>query len=151
MGEGIMRNGTMRNGTMRAIRVHAHGGPDVLQLEHVPVPQATDAQVLVRVEAAGINFIDVYKRTGLYTIPLPATLGEEGAGTVLAGGDAHGFHEGDRVAWTGVLGSYADVVAVPAAKLVRIPDGVSTAHAAATMLQGMTAHYLATSTFPLAS
>jgi NADPH2:quinone reductase len=132
---------------MRAVRVHAHGGPEVLAVEEVPTPSASEGQVLVRVETAGVNFIDVYKRTGQYPLSLPSGLGEEGAGTVLQ--DAHGFRAGERVAWTSVLGSYAEIVAVPAARLVRVPEAVSTAHAAAIMLQGMTAHYLAVSTWPL--
>lgn len=134
----------------RAVRIHAHGGPEQLALETVPVNAPSRDGVLVRVEAAGVNFIDVYKRTGLYKTPLPVTLGEEGAGTVIAVGEGvSGFAAGDRVAWTNVLGSYADHVAVPAAKLVPVPGSVSMSEAAAVMLQGMTAHYLATSTYPL--
>lgn len=135
---------------MRAIRVHAAGGPEVLQLDEVPVPPPGPGEALVRVEAAGVNFIDVYKRMALYKVPLPATLGEEGAGTVVAIGDGvNEVREGDRVAWAGSIGSYAELAVVPAAKLVPLPGAVSTEVGAATMLQGMTAHYLATSTFPL--
>jgi NADPH2:quinone reductase len=107
-------------------------------------------EALVKVEAAGLNFIDVYKRSGLYQVPLPATLGEEGAGTVVAVGD--GVSEvavGDRVAWAMVLGAYAEYALVPAAKLVPLPAQVGAWQGAAVMLQGMTAHYLATSTCPL--
>lgn len=136
--------------TMNAIRFQQVGGPDVLRLEQVPTPTPSTGEVLIRVEAAGINFIDVYKREGRYPVPLPATLGEEGAGVVAAvGAGVPGFTPGDRVAWAGVLGAYAEYAVVPAAKLVPLPAEVSTTIGAATMLQGMTAHYLATSTYPL--
>ncbi len=136
--------------TMQAVRVHAPGGPDALHIERVPVPRPGPGEVLVRLEAAGVNFIDVYKRTGLYRIPLPATLGEEGAGTVAAVGEGVSeFREGDRVAWASALGSYAEYAVVPAAKLVPLPPEVSTRLGAAVMLQGLTAHYLAHSTYPL--
>ena len=135
---------------MRAIRVHAVGGPEVLKVDTLPVPQPGPGEALIRLEAAGVNFIDVYKRMGLYKVPLPATLGEEGAGTVVALGDAvNEVRVGDRVSWAGALGSYAELAVVPSAKLVPVPGAVSAQVAAATMLQGMTAHYLATSTFPL--
>ena len=135
---------------MHAIRVHEVGGAESLRADSIPVPQPGPGDVLVGVEAAGVNFIDIYKRTGLYKVPLPATLGEEGAGTVVAvGPDVRDFKAGQRVAWSGSLGSYAEFALVPAAKLVRIPDGIATATAAALMLQGSTAHYLATSTWPL--
>ena len=137
-------------GWMRAVRLLETGGPEVMQVETVPLPRPTAGEILVRLAASGVNFIDVYKRKGLYTIPLPVTLGEEGAGTIVAvGGDAGGLREGDRVAWAGVMGSYAEHAIVPAARAVRVPDGVETETAAALMLQGMTAHYLATSTHPL--
>lgn len=135
---------------MHAIRVHEVGGAESLRADSIPVPQPGSGDVLVGVEAAGVNFIDIYKRTGLYKVPLPATLGEEGAGTVVAvGPDVRDFKAGQRVAWSGSLGSYAEFALVPAAKLVLIPDGIATATAAALMLQGSTAHYLATSTWPL--
>ena len=135
---------------MHAIRIHEVGGAESLRADSIPVPQPGSGDVLVGVEAAGVNFIDIYKRTGLYKVPLPATLGEEGAGTVVAiGPDVRDFKAGQRVAWSGSLGSYAEFALVPAAKLVRIPDGIATATAAALMLQGSTAHYLATSTWPL--
>jgi NADPH2:quinone reductase len=134
----------------RAVRVHAHGGAEQLSVESVPVEKPVEGAVLVRVEAAGVNFIDVYKRTGLYSIPLPSTLGEEGAGIVVAvGAGVADIATGDRVAWTGVLGSYAEYAIVPASKVVPVPGTVSTQEAAALMLQGMTAHYLASSTYPL--
>ena len=135
---------------MRAVRIHAHGGTEALTVERVAVPRPGKGEALVRVETAGVNFIDVYKREGLYKLPLPATLGEEGAGTVVAVGD--GVREvsaGDRVAWAMQGGAYAEYALVPAWKLVPIPAEVSTAQGAAVMLQGMTAHYLATSTWPL--
>jgi NADPH2:quinone reductase len=136
--------------TMRAMRIHATGGVEALLDEQVPVPAPAAGDALVRVEFAGVNFIDIYKRSGLYKVPLPMTLGEEGAGTVEAIGD--GVTEvrvGDRVAWASVLGAYAERAIVKATRLVPVPANVETRVAAATMLQGMTAHYLATSTYPL--
>jgi NADPH:quinone reductase len=136
--------------TMRAVRLHAPGRAEALRVETVPVPNPGAGEALVRLEAAGVNFIDVYKRTGLYQVPLPATLGEEGAGTVDAvGDDVTEVREGDRVAWASVLGAYAEYAVVPAAKLVPLPAEVSARQGAALMLQGVTAHYLATSTYPL--
>jgi NADPH2:quinone reductase len=132
---------------MRAARVSRHGGPDAIELVTGPDPEPGPGQVLVRVDYAGVNFIDVYHRTGLYAQPLPLVLGEEGAGTVIAG---DGVAIGARVAWVSISGSYATHVIVPADRAVPIPDGVDTRDAAALMLQGMTAHYLARSTFALA-
>jgi len=135
---------------VKAIRVHAKGGPEALRFEDVPDPRPEAGQAVVCVEAAGVNFIDVYHRTGLYKVALPATLGQEGAGTVLeVGPDVRDVAPGDRVAWASVLGSYAEQAVVPANRLVKLPDGVSAREGAAAMLQGMTAHYLATSTYPL--
>ncbi|HYK81583.1 MAG TPA: quinone oxidoreductase, partial [Gemmatimonadales bacterium] len=135
---------------MNAIRVHAPGGPEVLQYEDVPVPAAAPGQVVVKVEAAGVNFIDVYQRTGRYPVPLPFTLGQEAAGVVTTlGAGVTGVTVGDRVAYTGVLGAYAEYAAVAAEQVVTLPAGVSTKQGAALMLQGMTAHYLASSTYPL--
>jgi NADPH2:quinone reductase len=135
---------------MRAIRVHEFGGPDAMRLEELPTPKPGDGQALVRIEAAGVNFIDVYQRTGLYKNPLPYGLGLEGAGVVEAvGGGVTTVRVGDRVAWTGIPGSYATHNVVPADKLVSLPAGVDTRAGAAAMLQGMTAHYLAHSTYPL--
>ena len=137
---------------MRAIRVHAFGGPEVLKFEEVPDPAPGPGEAVVRVEAAGVNFIDVYHRTGAYKAPLPSTLGQEGAGTVEAvAPDVEFVAPGDRVAWASVSGAYAEKAAVPAARLVRIPVGLTARQAAAAMLQGMTAHYLACSTYPLKS
>ena len=136
---------------MKAIRIHSLGGPEVLRYEEVPDPEPGPGQALVRIEAAGLNFIDVYFRTGLYKGPaLPFVLGQEAAGTVAAvGPGVTDLAVGDRVAYTGVHGAYAELAAVPAARLVKLPDGVSTRQGAAAMLQGMTAHYLACSTYPL--
>jgi NADPH2:quinone reductase len=137
---------------MKAIRVHRQGGPEVLNLEELPDPIPAPGHAVVRLEACGINFIDVYHRTGLYAQSLPFTPGLEGAGTVVAVGlGVTDVRPGDRVAWTDVPGSYAELVAAPADRLVAIPAGVSTADATALMLQGITAHYLACSTYPLRS
>jgi len=136
---------------VKAVRVHAPGGPEALRVEDVPEPQPKSGEAVVRVEAAGVNFIDVYHRTGLYKSAMPVTLGQEGAGTVVAvGPDVREVAVGDRVAWASALGAYAEKAAVPAARLVRLPEGLSAKQGAAAMLQGMTAHYLATSTHPLA-
>jgi NADPH:quinone reductase len=138
--------------TMQAVRMHAPGGPEVMRVERIPVPSPGPGQALVRLEAAGLNFIDVYKRTGLYPVPLPATLGEEGAGEVVSiGPEVTDVRPGDRVAWASVFGAYAEYAVVPAARLVPLPEAVTAAQGAAVMLQGMTAHYLATSTRPLES
>jgi NADPH2:quinone reductase len=136
---------------MKAIRVHAHGGPGVLHLEDVPDPRPQAGEALVKIEAAGVNYIDVYHRTGLYkTAGPPFTPGLEAGGTVTAVAD--GVSEvkvGDRVAYTGVPGAYAEMAVVPANRLVKLPDGITTRQGAAAMLQGMTAHYLASTTYPL--
>ncbi len=135
---------------MRAIRVHETGGPEALRAEELPTPEPGPGEALVAVAAAGINFIDIYQRSGLYALPLPFTAGSEAAGTVEAVGE--GVSEvavGDAVAYCGVLGAYAEYAVVPVDRLVRIPDGVTPHQAAALMLQGMTAHYLAVDTFPL--
>jgi NADPH2:quinone reductase len=135
---------------VKAIRVHASGGPEVLEYEDVPEPGPKPGEAVVRIDAAGVNFIDTYQRSGAYKIPLPCVLGQEGAGTVTAvAPGVTGVKAGDKVAWTGILGSYAESHAVPADRLVALPAGVTTRQGAAIMLQGMTAHYLATSTYPL--
>jgi NADPH2:quinone reductase len=135
---------------MKAIRVHQHGGPDVLRYEDIPTPSPGPGQVLVHVEAAGLNFIDVYERTGLYQVELPRTLGVEAAGTVTkVGPNVTDLAPGDRVAYTGVPGAYAEYAVVPADRAVRVPSGVTIKQAAATILQGMTAQYLASSTHAL--
>lgn len=135
---------------MKAIRVHTPGGPEVLRYEDAPVPEPQAGQAVVRLEAIGVNFLDVYHRTGLYKRPLPFTPGAEGAGTVAA--VAPGVTEvavGDRVAYAGVAGSYAEQVVAPVAQLVKLPAGIDAETAAAAMLQGMTAHYLVGATYPL--
>jgi NADPH2:quinone reductase len=135
---------------MKAIRIDGFGGPEVLRLADVPDPSPGPGQIAVRVEAAGLNFIDVYHRTGLYPNPLPFVPGMEGAGVVAeVGPGVAAWREGDRVAWTGFLGSYAGRVLLPADRAVAVPLGMSTDTAAALMLQGLTAHYLCTSTYPL--
>jgi NADPH:quinone reductase len=135
---------------MKAIRVHATGGPEVLQWEEVPVPDPGPGQVRVRVEVAGLNFIDVYHRTGVYDLPLPFTPGMEAGGVIDAiGQDVTDLREGDRVAFASQLGAYAEQVVVSAARTVRVPEGIDMRIAVAVMLQGMTAHYLAHSTVRL--
>jgi NADPH2:quinone reductase len=135
---------------MKAIRVHAPGGPEAMKLEDVPEPQPKAGEAIVKVDAAGLNYIDVYQRSGLYKLDMPLTLGLEAGGTVTAvGSGVTEVKVGDKVAYTGVPGAYAQFAAVPAARLVVLPQGVTTKQGAATMLQGMTAHYLATSTYPL--
>ena len=135
---------------MRAMRIHATGGAEALRTERLPVPEPQAGEALVRVEYAGVNFIDVYKRTGLYKVPLPTTLGEEGAGIVeRIGNGVTAVRAGERVAWASVIGAYADFAVVRAERLVPVPPAVETRIAAAVMLQGMTAHYLACSTYPL--
>ncbi len=137
---------------MRAIVVRQTGGPEVLEAAEVPDPQPGAGQLLVDVAAAGVNFMDIYQREGRppYSPGLPYVPGAEGAGTVLtAGPDVTGFAAGDRVAWTGVPGSYASRAVVPAASALPVPDGVGLETAAAVLLQGMTAHYLSHDTFPV--
>jgi NADPH2:quinone reductase len=135
---------------MKLIQVQKHGGPEELQLTDAPIPQPAAGQAVVHVAATGVNFIDVYFRTGLYKADLPLTPGSEAAGTVEAVGEGvTNVKKGDRVAWAMVRGSYAQYAAVPAAMLVKLPDSVPFETAAAAMLQGMTAHYLTHSTFPL--
>ncbi len=136
---------------MKAIRIHRVGGPEVLELEDVPDPQPGEGQAVVRVEAAGVNYIDVYFRTGLYKAPaFPFVPGQEAAGTVVAAGPGvAGIAVGDRVAYVAIPGAYAELAVVPAARLVKIPPGVTSRQAAAAMLQGITAQFLAASTYPL--
>ena len=135
---------------MRAIVVSANGGPDVLVPSDVPEPSGGESDLIVDVTAAGVNFIDIYQREGLYPLPLPYTPGLEGAGIVRSIGSAVSeFSPGDRVAWTGHLGSYGEVVAVPEDKAVLVPDTVSLDTAAGIMLQGLTAHYLVTSVYEI--
>ncbi len=137
---------------MKAIQVHAYGGPEALKLEELPIPQPGQGQALVKIEAIGVNYIDVYHRTGLYPAPLPRLMGVEGAGVVEAvGADVTEVKIGDRVAYahTGSSGAYAEYALVASKHLVTLPAGVDARAAAAAMLQGMTAHYLTRSTYPL--
>jgi NADPH:quinone reductase len=137
---------------MKAIRVSHTGGPEVLQLEDVPDPSPGSGEAVVRLEAIGVNFVEIYHRRGLYSSQLPFTPGTEGAGTVVSvGRDVTGLRPGDRVASVNLLGSYAELARAPADRLVLLPETVDTRTAAAAMLQGLTAHYLATSTYPLKS
>ncbi len=137
---------------MHAVQIKTTGGPEVLEWVEVDEPAAGPTDLVVRLAAAGLNFIDTYHRTGLYPMPLPFTPGLEGAGVVVAAGDqCEGFAIGDRVAWSSASGSDAELVRVPEALAVRVPDAVDLEHAAAVMLQGMTAHYLVHDTFPLAA
>ena len=135
---------------MKAIVVNKPGGPEVLAYHESPDPIPGSHQLLVRVAAAGVNFIDIYQREGLYPMPLPYTPGLEGAGIVVdVGASVATFAPGDQVAWAGMLGSYADMIALDADAAVAIPEGVSLEHAAQAMLQGMTAHYLVTSVWDI--
>jgi NADPH:quinone reductase len=133
---------------MKAVYIEQTGGPDVLRLGERPVPEMQKDEVLVKVAVSGVNFTDLNQRSGVNKIPVPSVLGSEGAGTVERS-DSSAFQTGDRVAWCMVRGSYAEFASVPERMLVRIPDGIDFRTAAAAMLQGMTAHYLSHSTFPL--
>jgi len=135
---------------VRAIQVTEHGGPDVLALIDAPAPEAGDGRIVVDIAAAGLNYIDTYQRSGIYPIETPFILGMEGAGTVRAvGAGVESVSVGDRVAWKDGPGSYAESVAIDAAEAVPVPEGVADDLAAAALLQGITAHYLATSTYPV--
>src|SRR5258708_13446282 len=135
---------------MKAMRVESQGGPEVRQVVELPPPPPGKGEALVRVEAAGVNFIDIYQRNGLDKVALPFTLGQEGAGTVeVVGPGVTEVRAGERVAWTSVLGSYATHQIVPAWRLVPVPAKLDAQTAPAVMLQGMTAHYLINDTFPL--
>jgi NADPH2:quinone reductase len=135
---------------MQAVQVQTPGGPEVLTLVDLPIPKPKPNEVVVKISAAGVNFIDVYVREGRYSTPLPFVNGQEAAGTVTdVGSEMKSLKPGDRVAYTSVLGSYAEYAAVPANRAVRVPQGITDQQAAAAMLQGMTAHYLVNSTYPL--
>jgi len=137
---------------MKAIQVFQTGGPEVLTLVELPVPEPRPNEAVVQIEAAGVNFIDVYFREGRYPAPLPFVNGQEAAGIVVAtGANVSNVTVGDRIAYSGALGSYAEYAAVPADRLVKIPDQLDFNQAAAAMLQGMTAHYLSHSTYPVKS
>jgi NADPH2:quinone reductase len=135
---------------MKAIQVQKTGGPEVLTLVDLPVPKPKANEAVVKVAAIGVNFIDVYFREGRYPSPLPFVDGQEAAGTVMeVGSEVKSVQAGDRVAYTGVIGSYAEFAAVPADRLVHVPHKITDEQAAAAMLQGMTAHYLINTTYPL--
>lgn len=135
---------------MKSVRVHQYGGLDLLKYEEVPVPEPKEGEARVKIEAIGVNFIDIYHRIGRYQGSLPLTLGQEAAGTVDAvGPNVKDVKPGDRVAYASVQGAYAEYALVPAWRLVSIPAGVDSQTAAAVMIQGMTAHYLTFSTYPL--
>ena len=137
---------------MWGIQMDRTGGPEVLEWRELPDPTPAAGQVVVEVAAAGLNFIDTYQRSGLYPVALPYTLGLEGAGTVVAVGEGvSSLAVGNRVAWPAATGSYAELVAVPADRVVTVPELVGLDVACAAQLQGMTAHYLATDTYPLTS
>lgn len=135
---------------MQAIRISQTGGPEVLALAEVPTPTPGAGEALIAIEAIGVNFIDIYFREGRYPSPLPFTPGQEAAGTVAAIGEGvTTVKVGDRVAWCGVPGTYAEFAIAPVSRLVAVQDGVTSSQAAAAMLQGMTAHYLANSTYAI--
>src|ERR1700738_3228153 len=135
---------------MKAIQVSQVGGPEVLTLVELPLPKPKSNEALVQIKAAGVNFIDVYFREGRYPAPLPFVVGQAAAGVVTAAGsEVSNVQVGDRVAYSGALGTYAEYAAVPAYRLLKIPDQLDFNQAAAAMLQGMTAHYLSHSTYPV--
>ena len=135
---------------MKAIVVKQTGGPEVLEVVNLPVPEPKPNEAVVKIAASGVNFIDTYQREGRYHVPLPFVLGQEGAGVVTSiGPEVKSVKPGDRVAWTSILGSYAEYAAVAGERLVQVPQGVSDQQAASVMLQGITAHYLSHDTFPL--
>ncbi len=135
---------------MKAIQVPKTGGADVLAFLDLPTPKPNPNEALVKIAAAGVNFIDVYFREGRYPVTPPFILGQEASGVVSeVGSEVRGFKVGDRVAYTGITGAYAEYEAVPANRLVHVPAGISDHHAAAVMLQGLTAHYLTHTTYPL--
>ncbi len=142
--------GRSRGAYLKAVRIHSAGGADALRYEEVPTPSPGAGQVLVRIEAVGVNFIEIYQRTGLYKVALPLTLGSEAAGTIESvGPGVTMLKAGDRIATVNAAGAYADLALVAADRAVPLPKGVSSRTAAAAMLQGLTAHYLTTSTYPL--
>jgi len=135
---------------MKAIQILKNGGPEVLELRELPRPAPAEGEVLVRLRAIGVNFIDTYQRTGLYPVKLPYVPGMEGSGTVeQVGTGVSALKAGDRIAYTNIPGAYAEYSVIPAGRAVILPDSLDFRQGAAAMLQGMTAHYLATSTFPL--
>jgi len=134
---------------MKAIRFHAYGGPEVLQLEEIPLPEIQSGEVLIRVRAAGVNFLDAYQRMGLYKTPLPFVPGMEGAGVIEKAGSETTLKPGTRVAWTQHAGAYAEFAVVPGWKVAALPDEVDDRSGAAALLQGITAEYLCETTYPV--
>ena len=135
---------------MKAIQIKKTGGPEVLQLVEIPAPKPKSNEAMVKISACGVNFIDIYQREGRYSVQLPFIAGQEAAGVVAEiGSEVKQVKPGDHVAYVGVLGGYAEYAAVPAERLVHIPNGLDARQAAAAMLQGMTAHYLAHSAYPV--
>ena len=135
---------------MKAIELTETGGPEVMYLREIPTPTPKQDEVLIRLAVTGVNFIDLYVREGRYRNKLPFTPGQEAAGTVVAvGKSVPHLHEGDRVAWCSILGTYAEYAVAPAERVVPIPTGLSFEQAAAALLQGMTAHYLSHSAYPI--
>src|SRR6267142_4909532 len=135
---------------MKAIQIQKTGGPEALTLVDLPQPTPKPNEAVIKIAAAGVNFIDVYFREGRYPAQVPFVDGQEAAGTVAAvGADVKSLKPGDRVAYTGIMGAYAEYAAVPADRLVKVPEGINDQQAAAAMLQGMTAHYLIYSSYPL--
>jgi NADPH2:quinone reductase len=136
--------------TMKAIQILQKGGPEVLSYMDLPAPRPKPNEAIVKISAAGINYIDVYFREGRYPIAFPFISGQEASGTVSEiGSEVKNFKPGERVAYTGIIGAYAEYAAVPADRLVHVPAGITDHQAAAAMLQGMTAHYLVNDTYPL--
>jgi NADPH2:quinone reductase len=134
----------------KAIRYHKTGGPEVLQFDDVPLAEPGQGQVRIRHTAIGVNFVDTYQRSGLYPMQLPQVAGNEGAGVVEAvGPGVSDLKKGDRVAYTGLVGSYCETRVVPADRMVKIPEGISDEQAASMMLKGLTVHYLIHSTYPV--
>ena len=133
---------------MKAIQITEYGGPEVMKYAEVPDPIAGDGEALVKIEAVGVNFTDIYSRAGINPPGLPWIVGVEGAGVVTAvGAGVDSLNIGDNVAYSGVFGSYAEIASVPASKLIKLPEGLDSKSGAAVMLQGMTAHYLCHSTY----
>ena len=135
---------------MRAIQIKTTGGPEVMEVVELSTPTPSEGQVLVKIEASGVNFIDTYLREGRYPAELPFIPGQEAAGTVVKmGHGVSGFAVGDRVAWNGTRGTYAEYACAPAVDLLKIPEGIGFLQAAAVLLQGLTAHYLSHTTYPI--
>jgi NADPH2:quinone reductase len=140
----------LKGAKVKAIQIKEYGGPEVMKVVDLPIPKSKANEVVLKVEAAGVNFADVYARQGAYGLVLPGVLGQEAAGVISeVGADVKGLKVGDRVVYRGVNGAYAEYVAVPADRVLKIPEGLTGEQAAAVLLQGLTAHYLTHSTYPL--